>query len=57
MRNEFFLKIPSIRDEFNYFYPSMRDFFACIYECDTFLAVCATLHSVGEQPSFVLKIR
>ncbi len=57
MRDEFFLIIPSIRDEFNYFYPSMRDFFACIYECDTFLAVCATLHSVGEQPSFVLKIR
>lgn len=46
-----------MRDEFNYFLSLNEGFFACIYECDTFLAVCATLHSVGEQPSFVLKIR
>ena len=26
MRDELFLKIPSIRDEFDCFYPSMRDF-------------------------------
>ena len=32
MRDELFLKIPSIRDEFNYFYPSMS-FFAHIYVC------------------------
>ncbi len=26
MRDEFFQKVPSLRDEFKHFYPSMRDF-------------------------------
>lgn len=26
MRDEFFRKVPSMREEFNYFYPSLRDF-------------------------------
>ena len=28
MRDEFFGKVPSMGDEFNYFYPSLRDFYA-----------------------------
>ena len=26
MRDEFFRKVPSMRDKFNHFYPSLRDF-------------------------------
>ena len=26
MRDEFFRKVPSMRDEFNHFYPSLGDF-------------------------------
>ena len=28
MRDEFFRKVPLMRDEFNHFYPSLRDFYA-----------------------------
>ena len=28
MGDEFFRKVPSMRDEFNHFYPSLRDFYA-----------------------------
>ena len=28
MRDEFFRKVPSMRDGFNHFYPSLRDFYA-----------------------------
>lgn len=30
MRDEFFRKVPSMRDEFNHFYPSLGDFYTLL---------------------------
>lgn len=32
MREEFFRKVPSLRDEFNHFYPSLGDFYTLYYQ-------------------------
>ena len=32
MRDEFFRKVPSLRDEFNHFYPSLGDFHTLYYQ-------------------------